>query len=56
MKIEEIGLAHTPANWQELQDWLEGHNGSERGVATVAALMAWNLAASITNQREREDA
>ena len=50
MKIEPIGLAHTPEDWKELMEWLEGHNGSERGVATVAALMAWNLAASITNE------
>jgi len=52
MKIEEVGFFHTPANWTELQGWLDELNGSEKAMATVAALMAWNLAAKLTNQEE----
>lgn len=56
MIIKPVELFHTPASWAELQDWIEGHTGSERAVATVAAVMAWNLAASITNEKEAKDA
>jgi len=52
MKIEEVGFFHTPANWTELQGWLDGLDSSEKAMATVAALMAWNLAAKLTNQEE----
>jgi len=52
MEIKPVELFHTPASWTELQDWIEGHTGSERAVATVAAVMAWNLAASLTNEKE----
>jgi len=51
-KIQPINLAHTPKDWTELTQWLEGFNGSERGVATLAALMAWNLAAKLTQETE----
>lgn len=52
MKIQEVGLFHTPKTWEELQDWLEGLNGSEKAMATTAAVMAWNLAAYVTNGEE----
>ena len=56
MEIKSVELFHTPESWTELQDWIEGHTGSERAVATVAAVMAWNLAASLTNDKETKDA
>jgi|AntAceMinimDraft_11_1070367.scaffolds.fasta_scaffold06640_5 hypothetical protein len=52
MKIEIVNFFHTPADWNELQNWLDGLYGSEKAAATTAALMAWNLAASLTNKEE----
>jgi hypothetical protein len=52
MQIKPLDMFHTPSSWKELQDWIDGHAGPERAVATVAAVMAWNLAATITNQKE----
>jgi hypothetical protein len=54
MKIAEVGFFHTPADWDELQLWLGGLPGPERAMATTAALMAWNLAARITNTEGEE--
>ena len=56
MKIEEIGMFHTPKDWVELQEWINGLHGSEKAMATIAACMAWNLAASLTNEEETNDA
>jgi len=52
MKIEELGFFHTPANWDELHAWLDNLEGSEKAMAGIAAVMAWNLAARITNKEE----
>jgi len=52
MKIAELGFFHTPANWDELHAWLDNLEGSEKAMATTAAIMAWNLAAKLTNQEE----
>jgi len=52
MKIEGTNFFHTPENMKELQDWLSSLNGSEAAMATTAAMMAWNLAAKVTNEEE----
>jgi len=52
MKIAELGFFHTPADWDELQSWIDSLHGPEKAMATTAAVMAWNLAASITNKEE----
>jgi hypothetical protein len=52
MKIQEVGFFHTPESWEELQTWLDNLNGSEKAMATTAAIMAWNLAAKITNEEK----
>jgi hypothetical protein len=49
MKIAEVGFFHTPADWDELQGWISNLSGSEKAMATIAAMMAWNLAAHVTN-------
>jgi Tfp pilus assembly protein PilN len=54
MKIEGTNFFHTPKDMKELQDWLSNLNGSESLVATTAAMMAWNLAAKVTNEEETE--
>lgn len=45
ISIGPQGFFHTPESWSELNDWLENLSGSERAMATTAAVMAWNLAA-----------
>jgi len=50
--LKEIGIFHTPKNWEELQTWLTRLNGPEAVLATTAAMMAWNLAASFTKEKE----
>ena len=52
MKIAELGFFHTPADWDELHKWLDNLDSSEEAMAGIAAVMAWNLAASITNKEE----
>lgn len=51
-KIKPVGLVHTPSGWPELEDWLGRLHSSERATATIAALMAWNLACQIINPKE----
>jgi hypothetical protein len=48
VRLEPVGLFHTPADWPELQAWIESHAPSERAHLYTAACMAWNLAARLT--------
>ncbi len=52
MKIAAQELFHTPADWKELHDWIDAHSPEDRAHLTVAAVMAWNLAAKITNKND----
>ena len=45
---------YTPTSMQDLEDRLESFSGSEKAVAWLAAMMAWNLACDISNN-EQED-
>jgi hypothetical protein len=51
--IKEIGLFATPKSWDELQAWIEGHSPEERAHLYTAACMAWNLASSIMNEKDK---
>jgi len=54
MKLQPNELFHTPKDWAELERWIEkhpAHDGTRIHVYT-AALMAWNLAAKLTNEEE----
>lgn len=52
MKIETVGMFHTPADWKELQDWIERHSPSERAHIMTAAVMGWNLAVRLSQLEE----
>jgi hypothetical protein len=42
--IPKSNLFHTPEDWEQLFAWINSLSGSERVVATTAAMMALNLA------------
>jgi len=52
MKIKAEEMFHTPEDWDELMNWIERHNRDDRAHLVTAAIMAWNLAAKITNPPE----
>jgi hypothetical protein len=52
MNIQPIGMIHTPESWNQLGDWIEAHEPSERAHLWTAAGMAWNLAAELTKLEE----
>lgn len=49
MLIKPTNLFATPTDMEGLMKWCELHTGSEKAVATTAAMMAWNLACKIVN-------
>lgn len=54
--LTEIGLFHTPENWDEVMHWINQHNPEDRAHLVTAAAMTWNLAAKLTDtQKEPED-
>lgn len=53
-KLQPVGLFHTPADVQELQDWLSQFKGEEAVAVNTAAFMAWNLCAKLTNTTDEE--
>lgn len=55
MKIQHVDMFHTPNGWDEIEAWITRHNAEERAHLWTAAVMAWNLAAELTNQTEKED-
>jgi hypothetical protein len=52
--IEPWSFFHTPKSWDEIERWIEAHPKQDRIHLYTAAVMAWNLAAKITN-KETED-
>ena len=50
MKISPSEAFHTPADMTDLEDRLNSYSGSERAVAWIAAMMAWNLACKLVNE------
>ena len=55
MKLKYINLFGTPANWRDLQSWIERHPVSERAHLYTAACMAWNLACYLQDMPDPED-
>ena len=47
--LKQIGLFHTPKDWDELMAWIHQHNVEDRAHLTTAAAMAWNLASRIAS-------
>ena len=54
MKIEAQGMFHTPKDFDELFLWIDSHSREDRAHLYTAAMMSWNLAASITSAPDRE--
>ena len=52
--MKKVELFYTPTSMKDLEDRLESFSGSEKAVAWLAAMMAWNLACDISNS-EQED-
>ena len=52
--MKKVELFYTPTSMKDLEDRLESFSGSEKSVAWLAAMMAWNLACDIANN-EQED-
>ena len=53
-KIEGSNVFATPDSMDDLINRLESYTGSEKAVAMVAAMMAWNLACKIVNETTEE--
>lgn len=53
-KIEGSNVFVTPDSMDDLMNRLESYTGSEKAVAMVAAMMAWNLACKIVNETTEE--
>ena len=53
-KIEGSNVFVTPDSMDDLMNRLESYTGSEKAVAMVAAMMAWNLACKIVNEATEE--
>jgi|TARA_R110000824_G_scaffold93483_2_gene226036 hypothetical protein len=52
--IKPLGLFYTPQDWDELMEWINRHNTSERPHIMTAAAMGYNLAAK-QSQKETQD-
>ena len=52
--MKKVELFYTPTSMKDLEDRLESFSGSEKSIAWLAAMMAWNLACAIANN-EQED-
>ena len=49
MTIKASNFVHTPKDWEEIFNYVNSAlKTKERPVAVIAAMMAWNLAASLT--------
>jgi len=47
--MKKVDLFYTPTSMKDLEDRLESYSGSEKTVAWLGAMMAWNLACDIVN-------
>jgi len=53
--MEYFNLFHTPSNWDELMDWVDGHAKSDRPHLITAAAIGWNLAVSTSQSEQKEN-
>jgi hypothetical protein len=51
--IPKTGFVHTPDNIQELLDYCERFNGSERALAMLISTMTMNLCAKLVDDQEK---
>lgn len=55
MTIKPIGIFHTPRDWDELMDWINGHHSDERAHLIVASGMTWNLACKLAPTTDKKE-
>jgi hypothetical protein len=53
--IKGVDMFYTPTSMKDLEDRLESYSGSEKAVAYIAAMMAWNLACKIVEESKQEE-
>lgn len=53
MELSKQRLFATPANWQEIEDFIMHMHPSARAEATIVAGLTWNLAVSIAQELNR---
>jgi len=49
-------MFYTPTSIKDLEDRLESYSGSEKAVAYLSAMMAWNLACKMVEESKQEEA
>ncbi len=52
--IKGVDMFYTPTSMKDLEDRLESYSGSEKAVAYIAAMMAWNLACKLVNDEAEQ--
>lgn len=52
-KIEPCEAVVTPESMKDLEDRLNLPNGTEKSIAWLSAMMAWNLACKLVNETEK---
>ena len=53
--ISPVNLWHTPEDMDELTNIIEAMSGAEKVAAWHGAMLAWNLAAKITNPTTNDE-
>ena len=53
--MKKVDLFYTPTSMKDLEDRLESFSGSEKSIAWLAAMMAWNLACKIVEESKQEE-
>jgi len=53
--MKKVDLFYTPTSMKDLENRLESFAGSEKTIAWIAAMMAWNLACKIVEESKQEE-
>jgi hypothetical protein len=54
--MKKVDMFYTPTSMKDLEDRLESYSSSEKVVAWISAMMAWNLACKIVEESKQEEA
>lgn len=55
INLNPVQMVHTPADWKELNDWIDRHSPDERAHLYTAAIMAWNLASKLVAEAQTDE-
>ena len=50
--IKSVPAFVTPEDMKDLEDRIESYSGGEKAAAWMGAIMAWNLACKMVNEKE----